>query len=472
MKKILITFIILSSLSTISLAKETINTTNADTLDLELVIYQQNIALIKESRKKLLPKGNVYLNYLDVSSHLIPESVSISFFGQKNNLYLKEQLFSNTNALKNKLINKYIGKNVKIATYYLDGKKEILDAQLLGINNNLLFKIGNDIYTENPGVLVLPNYKDTIEVKSKITWLLTNETKGDSMFEISYLTKNISWSADYNITLNDSNSKAKLLGWATIYNNTNTDFKNASISLIAGDLNIEQARDRGMYGNMMKLAASPEMSASSLKQQKAFEYHLLDLDYKTDIAADQSKQISFISTQNIDIEKKFIFQNQQSHFYNSNNEEDISNASILVEFLNNDENWLGKPLPMGKVRFYQKDSNDKLIFIGEDILKNTPVNELIKMQIGKAFDITMKRTQSDFKRLRNLSYETEWKLEIKNNKDEDIEVIINEAVPLGYKLIDSSEKHSKKDAKSIEFASKIMKKSTKTLTYRVEIKNK
>ena len=59
----------------------------------------------------------------------------------------------------------------------------------------------------------------------------------------------------------------------------------------------------------------------------------------------------------------------------------------MEEFKNSDTNHLGIPLPKGKLRFYRRDTDGHLEFIGENTIDHTPKDETIRIYTGNAFDV-------------------------------------------------------------------------------------
>src|SRR6202008_563658 len=71
------------------------------------------------------------------------------------------------------------------------------------------------------------------------TLLMALENSGarKQTIETSYLANNLSWNADYVLTVGRDDKAADLDGWVTLVNNSGTAFRNARLQLVAGDLN-------------------------------------------------------------------------------------------------------------------------------------------------------------------------------------------------------------------------------------------
>src|SRR5256885_11912399 len=66
---------------------------------------------------------------------------------------------------------------------------------------------------------------------------LENSGAKKQQVEASYLAGNLSWNADYVLTVARDDKNADLDGWVTVVNNSGTAFHNAKLQLVAGELN-------------------------------------------------------------------------------------------------------------------------------------------------------------------------------------------------------------------------------------------
>ena len=69
---------------------------------------------------------------------------------------------------------------------------------------------------------------------------------------------------------------------------------------------------------------------------------------------------------------------------------------VMREFVNAETNHLGIALPKGKLRFYRRDADGQMEFVGEDMIDHTPRNETIRVTTGNAFDLVGERKQTNF----------------------------------------------------------------------------
>ena len=68
----------------------------------------------------------------------------------------------------------------------------------------------------------------------------------------------------------------------------------------------------------------------------------------------------------------------------------------MEEFKNSEANHLGIALPKGKLRFYRRDTDGHLEFIGENMIDHTPKDETIRVYTGNAFDVVGERKRTNY----------------------------------------------------------------------------
>ncbi len=72
---------------------------------------------------------------------------------------------------------------------------------MLSNNQGPIYKINDEIYLGYPGYQVLPKLPENLIAKPTLTWLYDNGTEKPHNLEVSYLTQNINWKADYVVVL-------------------------------------------------------------------------------------------------------------------------------------------------------------------------------------------------------------------------------------------------------------------------------
>jgi hypothetical protein len=447
-------------------ALENLATTQEDQVALEITVYNNNLGLVKDQRQVKLGAGLQELKFMDVAAQIIPTSVSIKSL--QSPFTILEQNYEFDLLSPRKLLDKYVGKEVKLFTKNpYSEREETVSAVLLANNDNLpVFQIGRDITFNHPGRILFPEIPKDLISKPTLVWLLENKVPSAPKIEVLYLTNGLNWKADYVLVLNEQDTRAGLSGWVTIDNKSGAAYPEAKLKLVAGDINrVKEDLVRPQKAMAREAAAPP------FKEESFFEYHIYTLDRKTTLKQNQTKQISLLDAQEVPVKKEFIYPGAQ-YYYRSKVGEVISNQKIgvFVQLTNTSENHLGMPLPKGVVRAYKRDRDGSLQLIGEDSIDHTPKNEKIRLKLGEAFDLKAERRQTRWEKLASDTYESAYEITVRNHKKEDVVVEVNEPLPGDWKVLESSLPFVKKDASTIAFKVPIAKDQEARLTYRVRVR--
>jgi len=304
-----------------------------------------------------------------------------------------------------------------------------------------------------------------------LLWTLQNSGARRHKVEASYLTSNLSWSADYILNVAKDESSGDLDGWVTLANHSGTAFKNAQLQLVAGDLH----QDVPLNGRLKASAQSivvTEAAPTVFAQESFSEYHLYSLNRKTSIFDQESKQISLLNASHFPLRKVYVV-NGQSYYYRTAYQPGApvkDPVQVFYKFKNEEKSGLGMPLPAGTIRVYQQDSRDGSLFAGEDHIDHTPKDEEISLHIGNAFDIVAERKQTDYKKLSDRLYEFEYEITLRNHKDAPISVEVNEPIGGDWEMVNSTYKFTKTAAFAAQFDVPVDKDGTSVLKYRVRVK--
>src|SRR5215469_1160964 len=235
-------------------------TTLNDQTDLAVTVYNSNIALVRDVRQLNLPSGPFRLKFEDIAATVNPATVHFRSLTDPEKLGVIEQNYEYDLLEPAKLLHKYVGKEVTLVRSYQDNnttKREEIKATLLSDNNGPVWKIGNDIvtgmYAES---MRFPEVPANLYDRPTLLMSLENSGARKQQIEASYLANNLSWNADYVLTVARDDKNADLDGWVTLVNNSGTAFHNARLQLVAGDLNrIPESRVRAEVSAMMAKAA-------------------------------------------------------------------------------------------------------------------------------------------------------------------------------------------------------------------------
>lgn len=441
--------------------------TLADQTSVAVTVYNNNLALVRETRKvKLLP-GEQELRFMDVAEQIKPETVSLGSLSAPGTLRILEQNYEYDLISPEKLMEKYVGKDIRL----INKNNEIgffeQGAKLLSVNGGAVYEIDGDIYLGHPGNVVLPEMPDNLISKPTLVWTLDNDGT-DHDIEVAYQTNGISWSADYVVHYDEPNGKLGLEGWVTLNNQSGATYNNATLKVVAGEVNIVQPEVR----DMMFAEAMPAMAkaAGAPMQQESFaEYHLYTLPRPTTIKQNQSKQVSLLSAEGITVSKTYEFRGQSYFYAQQTPEFPTQNAQTFLKFQNEEKNQLGVPLPAGVMRVYQADKGGALQFAGEDRIDHTAKDEEVSLFLGEAFDIVGERKQTDYQVVSGSTYEAAFEISIRNHKENAVTVDVIEPIGGDWKIVDSNIEHEKVDAFSARFRVEVPADGEQVLKYRYRV---
>ncbi len=459
MKKYLTLFLILYISSITYGAKY-----NIKRKSIEITIYNKNLALIKDKRIINLKKGINLINWKEVSSLI--DSTSVQYFSPYS--YILEQNYEYDLINRNVLLNKFIGKDITIIEKNKEGEEiNRITGKLLSVENNTIsaIKVNNKVILDPRGEIILPSLPEGLLTEPTLSLKILSKKKGYQQAEISYLSQGLTWKADYIVTLNKEDTKLNLNGWVTIENKSGSTYPEAKIKLIAGDIHLIQSSFNTATRYPLKSALSIKKE-KLFKESKLFEYHMYTLNHKSTLKNKETKQISFIDAKDIKFKKLYIFDyNNYYSFWWHKNDNKSQKVMIKLEIKNSKKNNLGIALPKGKIRIYKNDNENRMEFLGEDLIDHTPEGEKIRLYVGDAFDITGSRTitQSSVNKYSRIESIT---IKLNNHKKKDVTIYVIEHFNYNnWDIISSSNKYKKLDAWKIEFKVKVPAKSSKSIKY-------
>ncbi|NBW49622.1 MAG: DUF4139 domain-containing protein [Betaproteobacteria bacterium] len=421
--------------------------------------------------------GPLALAFRDVSARMRPETALLRSLSSPGALKVQEQNFDFDLLTPQKMLEKYVGRQVKVVrTNAATGQETVEAATVLSANSGVVLKIGDRIETGVPGRLVFDDVPANLRDRPTLVMSLNNTGAASQDVELSYLTGGLSWKADYVVELNAADDALDMSGWVTLTNTSGASYRNAKLQLVAGDVN-QAAPEMAVRGRAVLMAAPAMAKAdSAMAEESLFEYHLYTLDRPTTIAESQTKQVALLSANGVPARKEMVLQGGDYYYQAASGELGQKlKVGVFLEFDNKDNARLGLPLPKGVVRVYKKDSAGNAQFIGEDRIEHIPKNEKVRLKLGDAFDVTADKKQTDFKRLPNAGKygfvsESAYEIVLKNAKKEAVTVTVQEPIPGDWQILSASQTHSKAASNLAVWKVAIPAEGKTVLTYRAMVR--
>jgi len=437
---------------------------------LAVTIYNDNLALVKDLRELTLVQGENRLAWRNCSGQIRPETALLAATSGTAAVTLLEQNFDFDLLTPQSLLKKYVGRKVQAIRTAQDGVRTTEDATVLATNEGVVLRYADRIETDVVGHLAFPDLPPDLRDQPTLVLHLEAGQAGTGTFELSYLTGGLSWKADYVADLAADGKSMDLSGWVTLTNSSGVAYRQAKLQLVAGEVNqVRPDLPPPMMARTMVMAA-----AAPMPQEEALdEYHLYTLSRPTDVLNNQTKQVALLSAPRVPVTRELVVRGE-SYRYQSQSA-DGWNKLPVASALNftNQGGSLGVPLPEGVVRVYSKDSRGNAQFIGEDRIDHTPKNETVTLKLGESFDVTVRRKQTEFKKLSgssayNYAYEAAFALEIKNAKPDAVMVKVVEDIPGDWQMVQQSQSHTKEASNLASWQVQVPADGAATLSWRVQ----
>jgi hypothetical protein len=410
------------------------------------------------------PAGKYSLQILeqDYRNDPVSEPLLLSLFEGKTIDFEKMRMKDNTE------VRELIPGKIVRSGYVPGGEAQ---SPIIEVNGKLQFAL--------PGQPLFPDLGDNTILKPAFNWLLQSGQVGAFNAEVGYVTGGFDWSASYNLVSPEKGDLVDLVGWITMKNESGKTFENAKIKLLAGDVNKIQPMNRPMAMSFARRSIGGMMEKDEAAvTEKAFdEFHLYSIARPTTLLDRETKQVEFVHAEKMFAPTIYVYDGATGYrFYGLNTSQgwgQTDNKKVIVqrEFKNAETNQLGIALPAGKLRFYRRDDDGQLQFVGENTIDHTPRNETVRVTTGNAFDLVGERKQTNF----HVDTGDKWidesfEIKLRNRKkDAAVEIRVVEHLYRwsNWNVTAQSDEFTKKDAQTIEFRIPVKPDEERTVTYTV-----
>ncbi len=436
-----------------------------------ITIYNQNFGLVREVRTIDVGRGRLDLEFGDVASSIQPETVHLKSLSRGAPLRVLEQNYQYDLLSPQKLLEKYVGKTVTVYRWNdVTGADEAAEAKVLAVNQGTVLQIGDEITFNYPGRIAFPEVPENLIARPTLVWTLDSRADRQQV-EVSYLTTNLNWKADYVMVIDEDDTQGDLTGWVTLTNQSGAAYPNAELKLVAGD--VQRVGDGRHRNGMMQdaMAVAEAAAAPQFSEEAFFEYHLYTLGRPTDLRDNEQKQVTLLEAHGFRVDKELIFYGA-AYYYRGSYGQVVSNqkVGVFLDFENSEQNELGMPLPKGVVRVYKEDRSGAQQFIGEDRIDHTPRDEKIRIKMGEAFDVVGDRRQMNYEVISSCVSESSWKVELRNHKQEAARVTLYEPIGGDWRILSSTHAATKVDAHTFTFEVDVPAGGQTTVEYTVRVR--
>ena len=478
-----------------------------------LTIYNQDFAVVRQQVRLDLKAGVNTVRFDDTTAQLEPDSVVLRDPSGKRALQILEQNYQADPVSQQSLLELFAGKTIDFQVTHGD-KIDVVQGRIMRPGSGMpryprvpqsqpcyqpaqtgcapeepLIEVGGKLQFGLPGRPLFPALPQDTNLKPVVDWILQADRGGPLDAELSYVTGGMTWEADYNVIAPTSGDMLELVGWVTMENRTGKTFENARIKLMAGDVSkiqpgavYDRVVARSMAGVAGGFAGGPPVT------EKAFdEYHLYTLQRPATLRDRETKQVEFVRAAGFRAKRIYVYDGgridpsrfqQQGNWeymrmqrdFGTSGPEQTTKIMVMQEFKNSEQNHLDIPLPKGRLRFYRRDDDGALQFIGENTIDHTPRDETVRVYTGNAFDLAGSRRRTNFRSDQQQGWVDEsFEIKVRNHKKEPVDITVTEHFyrGSGWDITSSSTKYDKKDSHTAEFPVTIPPDGEQTVIYSV-----
>lgn len=346
----------------------------------QLTLYQSDLALVTTRFNPAHPSQSLRIEGLP--SALLPASVQVA------NSTISHQHWLTGLSFEQRLAH-YVGQELTLV--HLD-RAESRSGRLLGFNGAYLeFEYQGSVlrYPINgEWQPQLPTYSPS---QTQLSLQLPLAMNAPS-FDLSYLSRGLSWQAEYQIELQGENS-VDLRARAALHNRSDADFNNAALNLLAGNPRVPQQVRPVMEMRAMALAAPAAADGASVSEVQG--YQLFTLPNRYTLNANSTQRVPLLSAKALPAKVNYQIRHPTYHGMRRGVEQQYAQQQLRFDL---DENLIDKPLPAGEVELFKRDSQNNLQFVGSQRLGQYSPGQQIELNYGEVFDLRSERRQTEYQR--------------------------------------------------------------------------
>ena len=342
-----------------------------------LSIYDSGIALVEEESTFTFDKQTDSLVYDNIPKSIVADSVAVTL---PQKMQLQALSFEHPNLTTRNIAKAFVGKKV----FYKDKSYT-----LAALNGSEAFLEANGRITPvSVRELSYSALPKMLHSKNALLLHMQQSYKTEAKVKLRYLANKINFTTDYVLNLNETT--AQLSGWVNITNNTDKEFKNAQIQLLAGEMHrVQKAPNYPVMYKAVSVASDAAVAPTVATHKSMQGYHLYTIPFSVDLKISQSNRVKLLEKKDLAFTKSFhVRANNPLYLMGERSMQPTQSINFTLP---------KTALPKGTVRIYTQDKSKRTsLLLGEVSLQNQAKNTPVTLDIGKDFDT--KLTQQLIKR--------------------------------------------------------------------------
>lgn len=331
---------------------------------------------------------------------------------------------------------------------------------------------GVGIVFGRPGQVIWPQEKVPTGPSADITFRSDRARQG---VKVMYATSGANWGAGYRLYLGGA---GRVEGAATI-NTGALDFSDAEVQLLAGDIGAPPMAPgpRPVY-EMAARAQSMDKAGSNATEEAVGEARLYTLPGRISFTPGTQLVMPLFEPAAAKADRRFTVTGAMPYWGGFGQAEDEQEVPVSVAYKLDRKlaTVFGDlPLPAGGVQVFDTDKSGRVQLIGMGSIGHTAPGEELMVNTGTAFDVTARRSQTDFTTSRTATTPTRtiamatYKVALQNAKDSAVVVEVREDRGGEWSILESSVVPQKRSSSRVVFPVTVPAKGKVTLSYRIRV---
>lgn len=426
----------------------------------ELVVTNQNLAVVVEGRTVTLPAGPTTLSWRGAPASARTETWSVMNAREAGVRFLGlVSPFPGQGGGEAEWLAGLVGKQVRVHRPTGETSEAEVVAVYGATPDTVLFREGGElVYGEPNARISLASDRGAPERATGIVLKLESERAGSRTITSRYLVSDLSWDAAYALSLAPDEKSGRLEGWFVLDNRSGGEFAPSRLRLLAGTL--RAAAPPAAPREMMARAASQAMDvvANSAELSESRIYEVADPPR----LPGGRTTFPLAAGADVAVGKRYV---ARSHYWMGQMEE-AQRVPVAVQY-RVETKALDRALPAGIVRVYAEGGN---VFTGEDRIEHTAEKTDIEIETSETFDLAARRRQISFQQTSRTESESSNEVVITSRKKEAVTVLVRETFPGDWTIVESSVPAKKLSAFVAEFAVPVPAGGEGKLTYKVRVR--
>ena len=430
---------------------------------ISLTVFNEDFVQIGEERPWALKSGRNDIHLSDISKVMDPSSILYKW--DTPEIQVVSSIYDLGVGNTETLLNRYIGEKVDMVWFNDSGQPGHKESGTLEMaaQGEIVLRTPDKVYVNPKGTLIVPP-KDGLATVPQLTLGVESGKAGNSTLGVTYLSRGMSWKADYVARLDPEKDEMGLESWASITNTTGIDYPLAKVTLVAGSPNrLAVAEAQGVAPADSSPAYFISSKAKSSDREVTYnrfsaptdlgELQAYPIKAETTIRQNQINRARMFFSQGVKIERDYsIDLNEYQYNWAENaGQPKRQSAQLAIRFKNDKDSGLGISLPQGGVRFYEPDSASVERYIGAAMLQNTPEKTGAFLTLTNVFNVSVEPNVSQQKRLDKHRVLREMAVKISNRKKATVTLRVVNRFGSSFKITEESLKSQNLDSRTAQW---------------------